>query len=246
MSEPAPQTISLNEIGHRYLSALQHLSDLMVVTWAGAQSLDADIYEKTFRSIPGLPSTSVRFPFETARTEAALWWVKNSLNEVLGLSQVFLEDIRRVCGMVVFSTAKAKASGDLAALAAEVNSAPGALDITSRIKHLQSRYGVVVPLEAEIVSLTGLHRCLFQTGGSLPEGAALALQLKAIQPPAEGSSEPRFADYSHTWKSGERVSLSREEHAAIFTSISLFLSTTLASAQEFAKASGLAENPPLS
>ena len=97
MSEPSAQSISLNDLGMRYLGAVQHLSDVMVLTWAGARAVDEQGYEEMFHSVVGLPSTQFRFPLETAREEAARWWFKNSLGEVLGLCLVFLEDIRRVC-----------------------------------------------------------------------------------------------------------------------------------------------------
>ena len=245
MSETPSQAISLNDIGLRYLSALQHLSDLMVFTWASANHVTEQTYEETFRSVAGLPSTQFRFPFDTVKAEATRWWLKNSLGEVLGLSVVFLEDIRKVCGLIAFNSAKAKASGDLASLAAEVNADNGMLDIPSRFKHLKNRYGLTVPLEAELLSLADLNRCFLQTGGTLLKGATLTLQLKAIQPPAENTTEPRLGDYQHAWNSGERITLSREEHAAIFTTISVFLSTMLASVQEFAKTSGLADNSSL-
>ena len=243
MSEPPSQTISLNEIGLRYLGALQHLSDLMVVTWAGARTVDAQGYEETFHSVVGLPHTEFRFPMETAREEAARWWFKNSLGDVLGLCLVFLEDIRRVCGLVVFNAAKAGASGDLVALAAEINTDSGPLDIPTRLHHLKDRYALAVPLEAELISLVALHRCFLQTGGNVPQGSPLTVRLKAIQPPAQGETEPRLADYTHAWNPGERINFSREEHAAVFTTASLFLSTMLAAVQEFAKASGLPEHP---
>ena len=242
MSETPAPSISLNDLGMRYLGALQHLSDLMVLTWAGAGAADEPGYEKMFRSVAGLPSTPFRFPFETAREEAARWWFKNSLGEVLGLCGVFLEDIRRVCGLVAFHAAKAKAQGDLAALAAEVNADPGTLDIPARLAHLKRHYALALPLEAEIQSLVALHRCFLQTGGSLPAGAALTLHLQAVQPPAEGESAPRLAAFTRTWKEGERITVSREEHAAVFTTLSVFLSAMLAAVQEFAKASGFPEN----
>lgn len=241
MTDPTSQNISLNDIGARYMSALQHLSDLMVLTWAGARAVNEQGYEETFRSVAGLPSTQFRFPLETAKAEAARWWFKNSLGEVLGLSLVFLEDIRKICGLVRFNAAKATAAGDLAALAAEINADNGPLDIPTRFKHLKSHYGLALPLEAELLSLVALHRCFLQTAGTVPKGAVLNVQLKAIQPPAEGEKEPRLADYTRTWKEGERISVSREEHAAVFTTISVFVSSMLTAVQDFSKAAGISE-----
>jgi hypothetical protein len=240
MSEPS-QTISLNDIGMRYIGALQHLSDLMVLTWAGANAVDEQSYNETFRSVAGLPSTPFRFPLETARQEAARWWFKNSLGEVLGLCLVFLEDIRRVCGLVAFNVAKAKATGDLAALAAEVNAELGPLDLPARFAHLKNRYALKPPLEAEMMSLAALHRCFLQTGGTVPKGMEITVQLKSVEPPTEGRPEPRLTDYSRTWTEEDRITISRAEHAAVFTTASVFLSAMLAAVQEFAKASGLPE-----
>ena len=242
MSEPSAQSISLNDLGMRYLGALQHLSDVMVLTWAGARTVNEQAYEEMFRSVAGLPSTPFRFPMETAREEASRWWFKISLSEALGLCQFFLEDIRRVCGLVAFHAAKANASGDLATLAAEVNSETGPLDLPARFNHLKNRYALTLPLEAELLSLVALHRCFLQTGGTVPAGDALTVQLKAVQPPAEGASAPQLVAFTRTWNPGERIAVSREEHAAIFTTLSVFLSATLAAVQEFAKASGLPEN----
>ncbi|MDD5350508.1 MAG: hypothetical protein PHQ12_09890 [Chthoniobacteraceae bacterium] len=245
MSESSPQTISLNDIGLRYLSTLQHLSDLMVLTWAGERVVTEQGYEEVFRSIAGLPSTQFRFKLEAARVEAARWQFKNSLGDLANLCLVFLEDIRKVCGLVVFNIAKTQAAGDLAALAAEINSDNGPQDIPTRLQHLKDRYGLKMPLEAELSSLAAVARCFTRTGGAVPKDTPeLTLRLKAIQPPAEGSTEPRLADYQRTWKTGERIAVSREEHAAVFTTISVFLSSMLAVVQEFAKTSGLPDNPP--
>lgn len=243
MTAPTPKTISLNDIGLRYIGALQHLSDLMVLTWAGVRNVSEETYDETFRSVAGLPSTQFRFSLDTARAEAARWWFKSSLGDVLGLCLVFLEDIRKVSGLVAFNVAKTSGGGDLAALAAEVNSDNGPLDIPTRLHHLKGRYGLAIPLEAELMSLIATHRCLVQTGGVIPKGASLTLQLKAVQPVPGDEANPHLTDYKKTWKAGERITVSREEHAAVFTTISVFLSGMLAAVQEYAKASGLVDNP---
>ena len=245
MSETSPsQTVSLNDIGRRYVGALQHLTDLMVLTWAGARVVTEQGYEEVFRSVAGLPSTPFRLNFETARAEAARWSFKSSLSDVLGLCQVFLEDIRKVCGLVEFNVAKANATGDLAALAAEINAETGSLDLPTRFKHLKERYHLNIPLEAELTSLHHVSRCFTYAGGVVPANGTVTIQLKAIQPPAEGEKEPRLTDYRRAWNAGERIAVSREEHAAVFTTVSVFLSSMLAAVQEYAKASGLTETSP--
>lgn len=243
MTEPASQTISLNDIGSRYLGALQHLSDFMVLTWAGARAVNEQNYDETFHAVSGLPNTNARLSFPAARAEGERWWLKNSLGDTLGLILVFLEDIRKLCGVVAFNVAKAKAEGDLVALAAEVNADLGPQDIPTRFKHLKERHQLTIPLEAEILSLAAMHRCFTHGGGVVPKGATLALRLKAVQPPAEGETQPRLADYQRAWSGGERISLSREEHAAIFTTASVFLNAVLHAVQQFAKSSGLPETP---
>ncbi|XHR28061.1 MAG: hypothetical protein ACFUZC_19290 [Chthoniobacteraceae bacterium] len=243
MSDPAPQTISLNDIGRRYVGALQHLGDLMVLTWAGTRVVTEAGYEEVFRSVAGLPSTPFRLNFESARAEAARWNFKSSLGDILGLNQVFLEDIRKICGLVSFNVAKQSGNGDLASLAAEINAETGSVDIPARLKHLKERYSLSVPLEPQMQSLHALHYHFIHTGGVVPQNGAVTLQLKVIQPPAEGQKEPRLADYQRTWNPGERIAVSREEHAAVFTTVSIFLNSMLGSVQEFAKAFGLDEHP---
>jgi hypothetical protein len=243
MSEPASPPISLNDIGSRYLGALQHLSDFMVLTWAGARGVNEQHYEEIFRTVSGLPSTQARLPFAAAKAEGERWWLKNSVADVMSLLLVFLEDIRKVCGMITFNVAKINASGDLVALAALINADLGPLDIPTRFKNLKERYQLGIPLEAELMSLAAFHRCFTHAGGVVPKGASLTLHLKAIQPPPEGETQARIGDYRRTWSAGERISLSREEHAAVFTTASVFLDSMLHAVQQFAKSSGLPENP---
>ena len=244
MSEPSSQTVSLNDIGQRYIGALQHLCDMMVLTWAGARAVNEENYDQAFQSVCGLPSTPFHFPFAMAKAEAERWWLKNSLGEVLGLCQVFLEDIRKLCGLVVFNAAKNSGSGDLATLAAEINASSGPVDLASRFSQLKSRYNLAVPPEAELLSLAALNLCFLQSGGVIQKKSPPPLLLKFVQPPGQGETAPRIVDYKRAWKNGERISLSREEHAAIFTTASLFLSSMLTGVQELAKATGLVPEPP--
>lgn len=246
MSNSAPQNISLNDIASRYLGAMQHLCDFMVLTWAGAGTVTQANYEETYRNISGLPITKFRFPFELAVTESHRWLLKNSLVEVLGLCVVFLEDVRKVCGVVAFNVAKNTGSGNLVSLAAEINTENSSPDLAARLKDLKGRYGLSIPLEAEMISLAELQRNFLQHGGTVPPQSELVVKLKTVQPPAEGETQPRFLDYAHPFKAGERVVLSREEHAAIFTTASLFLNTTISAVQGYGQASGLIGTPQAS
>jgi len=244
MSEPTSQSISLNDIATRYLGALQHLSDFMVLTWAGARAVNEQNYEEIFKTVSGLPSSPARLSFAIAKAEGERWWLKNSLGDVLGLLLVFLEDIRKVCGVVAFNVAKSQASGDLIALAAQINADNGPLDIPTRFKNLKERYAWTIPLEAELMSLVALHRCFTHAGGVVPKGNTLSLRLKTVQPPPEGETQPQLGDYLRSWSAGEKIALSREEHAAVFTTASVFLNAMLHAIQQFAKSSGLPDPPP--
>lgn len=247
MTEESPsRTISLGDVGQKYTEALQHLSDLAVFAWAGARAVNEQGYEEAAHSVPGLPVTSFRFSFEAAKAAAALSGFKHSINEVLGLVTVFLEDIRKLSGLVVFNAARARGDHNLATLAAQLNVAPSP-DLPGRFRHLRERIGMELPLEAEILSIATLAGTLFHRNGLPMEGETLSLRLKVIQPPANGSTEAqaqaRLGDHERSWKAGERVTLSRQEHAAIFTTVSLFFNATLGAVQEFAKRSGLAPEP---
>ena len=171
--------------------------------------------------------------------------LKQSLNEGLGLCLMLLEDIRKLCGLVEFNAAKAKASGNLASLAAELNAIPGRMDLPMRIKQLKERYNVILPVEAELISLVNMTQCLFENNGTVA-APSLNLKLKMICPPAEGETQPRFGDFERSWKTGEKVTLSRPEHAAIFTTLSLLITSMLGAVQEYAKRSGLPEEAPQS
>lgn len=243
MTDSASRSISLNDIGLRYFATLQRLSDVIVFTWAGARSVSEQGYEEVARSVPGLPASQFRVPFHTAREEAERLWLKQSINELLGLCMVFLEDVRKLAALVTFNAARARATGDLASLAAEVNAALGQSDPETRVKQLRERYGIYSPEESELLSLAGFARSLFVNGGIVPNGAAVTLQLKMLQPPEPEDSEPRFGEFQRIWMAGEIIALTREQHAAIFTTLSIFIGGMLAAVQEYAQRSGLSEEP---
>lgn len=244
MTDPnaSNRTISLNDIGQKYFSAIQRLSDLTVYAWAGSRAASEQGYDEVAKAISGLPSTPFHLSFDAVKEESENWILKHSVNELLGLTLIFLEDVRKLAGLVAFNAAKANASGDLASLAAEIN-ATQQTDFPERLKQLKDRYNITSPVEAEMLSLPGLGRLFFQRNGVVGNGETLELLLKAVQPPAEGSTEARLADYKRVWNSGERITLSRQEHAAIFTTVSVFFSTLLNAVQEYAKSSGLAPEP---
>lgn len=242
MSDPSTRTVSLNEIAQKYTEAIQHLSDLSVFLWASARSVSEQGYDDTARNIPGLPVTAFRLPFETAKEFAERAFFKHSINEVLGLVGVFLEDIRRLAGLIIFNAARARGNEDLATLAAQLNTPPPA-DLVARMKAVSERLQRPLPLGVELLSMVELARIHFQQNGSVAAGHAYDLKLKAIQPPPEGQTQPLIGDYTRTWNSEERVLLEREEHAAIFTTATIFFNTTLEALQEFAKVSGLTPEP---
>ena len=243
MTDPNSRTISLNDIGIKYVEALQRLTDLTVFNWAGARSLNEQGYDELLRSVPGLPASQFRLSFGVAKEHAERSLLKQSVQEAVGLCLFALDDLRKLCGLAEFNAAKAKASGNLAALAAELNATPGQLDLPTRLKQLKERYQIELPIEAELRSLAELARCLVQTNGTVTT-PTLTLKLKMICAPAQGETQPRLGDFERSWKSGEIVILSRQEHAAVFTTVSVFIGVMLNAVQEFAKRAGLPEDPP--
>jgi len=245
--ESSTRTVSLNEIAAKYTEAIQHLSDLSVFQWAGARSVSEQGYDEIARGVPGLPVSPFRLPFEAAKVAAESSALKHSVNEALGLIAVFLEDLRKLSGLVAFNAAKNNGSSNLATLAAELNAAPPP-DFPGRLQQLRQRMGRPLPLEAEILSLVGLARTLFHRNGVVGENETLPLKLKMVQPlgepeSAQAKTEARIADYERIWKAGETVTLSRPEHAAVFTTVSLFFNSSLGALQEFAKSSGIVPEP---
>lgn len=243
MSDSASQTISLNDIGIRYIQSIQRLSDIMVIHWAGFRTLNEQTFDDLAKTIPGLPATDFRLPFEVAKQEADFMLLKQTINEILSLSMIFLEDARKILALIEFNAARANSTGDLVSLAAEVNANTSGLDLATRFKQLTERYGIQSPFEAPLMSLHFIGRFLFQASGFIGQNQSATLHLKVIQPPGEGESQPRAVDYKRTWTQGERILLSRDEHAAIFTTVSLFFGETLREVQEFAKRSGLPDEP---
>ena len=213
MTASVPQEISLNDIGRKYMSALQRLSDL------------------------------IRLSFQVVQQEAERWWLHHSVNEVLGLTSIFIDDIRKLCSLIEFNAARANASGDLATLAAEVNAGAVRGDLPSRLRNLKTRYNLLSPVETELLSLAAFGGCLFR-GGIVPKESVLKLQLKCVQASGQSGPQARLTDLQRAWGSDETLALTREQHAAIFTTVSVFFGAMLASVQDFAKLSGLPDTPP--
>ena len=165
MSEPASQTISLNDIGIRYIQAIQRLSDIMVIHWAGFRTLNEQTFDELAKTIPGLPATDFRLPFEVAKAEADFTLLKQTLNEVLSLNMIFLEDVRKLAALVAFNAARANSTGDLAALAAEVNTNTSGLDMFARFAQLKEKYQIQSPFESCLASLHNVGKFLFQANG---------------------------------------------------------------------------------
>jgi len=236
------RTISLNDLGLRYLQNIQHLSDLTAYGWAGTRTVSEQGYDDVSKGVPGLPSTKFRLPFEVVKQEADRAWLKYTLSELIGLLFLYLDDVRKVAGLVLFNAAKARGDGDLAGLAAELNKAPDQVDLPSRLKDLKERYGIATELEPHLVSLTHFGRLLIQNGGIVPKDETVRLRIRKLVPNAD--AKPTLQDWEISWKSGDRVVLNRADQAAIFTTVSLFVSATLGAVQELAKRQGLGAEEP--
>lgn len=239
----ASHTISLHELGQKYFKALQHLSDLTAYVWAGARSVNEKTYEELSRGVAGLPNTPFRLSFETAKHEAERAWLKQSVSEVIGLSYVFIEDIRKLCGLVLFNATKASGQGDLVALAAELNAVPPPADLFTRLSEVQQRFGLTTEFDAHMISLSKAARSLLHHNGVLGPEDQCDLKLKMLIPPADKDAQPKVVDFEASWKAGERIYLNRNQHAAVFTTVSLFFSAMLTALQEYAKRSGAAQEP---
>ena len=242
MTVTASREISLNDIGRKYMGALQRLSDLMAFTWTGAHTANAQIYDQVPQALPGLPKTEFRMAFPAVQQEAERWWLHHSVNEVLGLTLIFVDDIRKLCSLIAFNAARQNAAGDLTALAAEVNATPGRVDLGTRLKNLKKRYNIVSPFETEMLSLAAFGTCLFR-GGKVPKGSVLKVQLKCVQASGQSGPQARLTDMQRVWGSDEVLGLTREQHAAVFTTVSVFIGAMLSSVQDFAKLSGLPDTP---
>ncbi|HWL51888.1 MAG TPA: hypothetical protein VNQ90_05610 [Chthoniobacteraceae bacterium] len=239
----ASHTISLHELGQKYFKALQHLSDLTAYVWAGARSVNETAYDELSRGVAGLPNTPYRLSFETAKHEAERAWMKQSVSEVIGLSYVFIEDIRKLCGLVLFNATKASGQGDLTALAAELNKVPPPADLFTRLSEIRERYQLTTDLDEHMISLSKAARTLLHHNGVLGAEEKCDLKLKMITPPAEKEGQHRIADFEASWKPGERIYLNRAQHAAVFTTVSLFFSAMLTALQDYAKRSGAVQEP---
>src|SRR5438067_6665776 len=109
----APQTISLRDVGMRYVQFLQRLFDVSAFSLASARVANEQGYDEFVRSMGVLPAGQFHLGFDAAKDEAGRWWLTHSVNESLNIVAMFLEDSRKLAALCEIKGAQNKGETDV-------------------------------------------------------------------------------------------------------------------------------------
>ncbi|MDX2225482.1 MAG: hypothetical protein SFY92_00045 [Verrucomicrobiae bacterium] len=252
-------TISLNDIGVKYLTSLQRIYDITTFSMASARLINETNYDEFARTLQVMPNASTRMNFDRAKEEAERWLFRNSLTDALSIVIPLLEDCRTVCALARWKVSKERKDADLQKITVDDRTAFLRMTLRDKFKHLKDVFGLASELESNIESLARTRACLAQEGGKVGERATgadeedLVLRLKTVQfinTPVTGQNQEvslnvsrQFAEIEKTFKKGEAIELSKMEQAAAIITITIFVTNLLEGVQKFVKDSGAADQP---
>ena len=81
--DSAPQSINLNEIGQRYLGALQRTFDIAACLVAGTSSATEERYEELAKAVRFRPSAQLQRNFENAKRDSRAYLAKSVIGDTL-------------------------------------------------------------------------------------------------------------------------------------------------------------------
>jgi hypothetical protein len=253
----APQTISLRDVGLRYVQFLQRLFDVTAFSLASARVANEQGYDEFVRSVGVLPAGQFHLGFDLAKEETGRWWLTHGVNEALNIVAMFLEDCRKLAALCEIKGAQNKGISDVSRFEQKLQTNEIGVPIPQKLSGLQSGHGVTSPFAEQVLDLDNLRRCMFEQRGVAGE-AGLTVRLKQVQivpasvgpnPGESSDARPdqaggnvqltgRLVDAARTFAPGERIMLSKAEHMAIFITLSVFLSSMLDAIHALARRTG--------
>jgi len=258
-SSPAPtvhggatNTISLRDVGMRYVQVLQRLFDVAAFSLAGSRTVNEQGYDEFLRTTAVMPAAPFHLGFDAAKEEAERWWLKHGVNEALNTLAHFLEDCRKLCALCELKAAQSRGETDVSAIEAKLQADELPTPFAQKLAYLQSTYGIASPFAETLLDLDKLRRCLFERGGVVGD-QEMIVRLKMVQiiPGTPVSAEPARAgaasipqvsgkvlDAVRKFAPGEKIVFSKTEHTAVFLTLSMFLGTVLDGVQAFATRTG--------
>ena len=239
--------IDLQKVVSNYLKALQRIFDVVNYILASERLLNEEEYEKYTQRHRVMPSQQDAMKYETAKEEANSWILRQTMNELLFVLALFLDDCRAIATIASWNAKKL--TGDLQKILQDERAEFFKLDFAQRIQTLKTKHGITSAVEEHITSIYNTYRTLAGKGGvvSKEEAAAeghMILKLRSVllkSTPATDGPKPgaitvttEFGDLVKKFAEGEKIKLSKDEHVASILTGAFFIGTMAESLKNYA------------
>lgn len=247
--DAAANTISLRDVGMRYVQVLQRLFDIAAFSLSGSRAVNEQGYDEFLRTTAVMPAAPFHLAFDAAKEESERWWLKHGVNEALNTLAHFLEDCRKLGALCELKAAQTRGDADVTAIEAKLQADELPAPFAKKLADLQSAYGITSPFSQTVLDLDKVRRVLFERGGVVGDEEVI-VRLKMVQIiPAAASAEParpgepaqvsgKMLDAVRKFAPGEKIVFSKTEHTAVFLTLSMFLGSTLDGLQAYATRTG--------
>ncbi len=244
------QTISLQDLGMKYLGGLQRIFDTAAFVVEGTRQVTERTYDESSTAVRFMPAQGNHRRFDDAKVEAERWLLKNLLQDALGLVVPFLEDVRSVAALARWKAANTGDNAALQRILTEERRAFLALNLGEKFTHLQHHFSIASPLAPQVEALAKIGGCLAARGGVVSErdvtqGGELAVTLVSLQlVPTRAAAEqsasggsgasitPQIGELRRAFSVGETIRFEKPDYLNVITTISLFVSSILKGLQE--------------
>lgn len=246
----------------QFMTGLQHLLDLILFTFAGAELVENERYDNYSRFLSFHPAQNNRLDFQQVKNEYEKWLIRNFLGDAISYAGAFLEECKTICAIYDLGTQQILRE-QYNKIVTEEKDRFSKLGLPGKLTLLKDEYGVFSEFESNILELNKLRNCIVHRLGivskrDVNEGDQLVVHLRALEffaknPETEEEIEinkethveagwlvvAKWKEECKSFKLGESVSLSYQEMIQAINTFYLFASSMKKSIIDFLKARGI-------
>ena len=239
---PKQQVISLQAISQNFLGGLQRQFDLLAFNLAATQSVDAEKYNAFCALTKAMPVVPAHMQFESAKTYVHGLILRQTLNDMLGISASCMDHCHLLCTLIANKTAMEKDQKETNALIGRKQDAFVNSSLQDKFEALEKEFGITNSLEDAVTTLAIALRALAQRNGvvgadDVDDDGELVFEFKTvqtIQPIREGEKpEVRLADTRRAFKVGDTIDLTNSELLSLNITIADFFHKLFRAVDEY-------------
>ena len=183
MPETKTTQINLAEVVNNYLMSLQRVYDVMTYNLAAERVLNEQEYENFSRSNRVMPFQQTRMDYNTVKEETETWLLKHTLNEILIVLALFLDDCRTISTLASWQSQKSEE--DIQKVLEQGSAEFAQLDLPAKMNYFKEKHSLSCGSEDHILSLYNLRNALANPNAAVSEKGAtegkLVLKLRSVQ-----------------------------------------------------------------